>query len=386
MNYNLTKETHMKSLFIFLTMLLPSVAFSSEQEASEFVGPLPFSIPKEARIVHVPQLHYADGTKDIYPDEYSRFEQEMTIRSQLLIAKVIKENPDAIYISESTFGTFKKNQRDEIKIGYLDYRISVDQRMVESSMDSNFYNKSYDELKETEKLLLYRVGAPTIMFFLGYIDNLYPSIGSGTEVTYFLGEWEKLHEDMEKAHDIILENTSDRDRLYALAKELQIFKVRKNELLYRGREQLLEKQVRSLSSKYPKKKIFFVYGVGHDFAYLFRESSFYRLPHYKAIPQEYLSHPEWALSLFQYTSDRVALLSDYGATEISYKDRLDMMDNYQESYDIIVNHVQNKMNNPSESDKVLNPFSISKKRYYEDTELLDKAAKAMQFKNILKGK
>ena len=363
---------------IFLTFLIFSaqLSFASALCDQVFNEMAIHQIPEEARVVHVPQIHYT-GTELNYPPEYAQFYRENIIRSQLLLARTMMTYTDGIYVSEAITDHLEAIHRDKMKIAYSDSRSVVDQKTVQNGMDPYFYKKTYDELTNKEKELLYEQGAAISLFLLGHIDHIYPSVKDSERLERILEKIMKITEKMESMNRHMNEYKDylKEDYLTEVRKKFEQLYFKKYSLIFQERESLLKEQVEELFTLYPQKKIFFIYGINHDSAYLFNKKYFYRLPNYLTVSKKFLDHPDWGLDLLRTTSERFMYLNREGM--LSEEDMRRMIENYQESYNVLSNYIHN-----SEDDMKL--FSIQKDRYLTNQELLKEAKNAVKYKGYLK--
>ena len=363
----------MRILFIFI--LFFSKLSLASTDCDQVFENLDIIIPKEARIIHIPQLHYAGDTSNIYPKEYVEFEQEVTIKSQLSLAKTIMDYPNEIHVSE---GIMDMLEGDPKKTGI---RVSgdapsLDQKIVESSMDSDFYKKSYDELTKKEKLLIYKSSVSLLLFFSGNLKAVYPEIENEKDFKKIMKGIKDVKRDIDDISNSIKHHRKNYEKVVELEMEKLKLYNKQTFLTKSQREYGLKEQVNSLSSKYPDKRIFFNYGMAHDFAYLFKEPSFYRLPNSLTVPERYLSHPEHALLLLRSTITKYSLSKEREEVtpEISLKN---MIKDTQEAFDIIMKYVQNK------GEKDIGMFCTIENKYLTDDELLWKAHSALKLKHQL---
>ena len=309
-------------------------------------------IPEEARVVHVPQIHYT-RSKLNYPPEYDRFYREKTTKIQFSIARIIMNYPDEIYVYEgflSSIGLEEKTHRDHFKFFSQDNRSLINRKTIQESMDLYFYKKNYNELTYKEKELLYKEGAMIILFLLGHIDFVYSST--------------KDKKVSEQIHETI------RELSYKGAPYKEIYP-----FLYQKRELLLKEQVEELSKLHPDKKIFFIYGLLHDFSYLFDQKYFYRMPHSSILPEEYLKHPDHGAYLLSKVNNTFWFL--HSQKRLSKEIIQRMVSEAQESSDILKDFVQNR------TEEDIGLFNLKADRYFSNKEVLKKSKEALAFKEYL---
>ena len=240
-------------------------------------------IPEEAQVIHIPQIHYTK-LNPLRSEEY-HFYKENIARTQLFIAKLIIDNKDSIFISESAALDYFSTV--DLNLGNSGDGPSINKEIIEKNVRSDFYKKDFEKLTKKEKELLYFYEASTLLFFLGHIESIHSYIpknigGLCTTLKMCIkvikmGIIDKMNKKKNSSlEEIELEETKQDMRL--------------NSIVMNDRESLLKAKVELLKKKYPNKKIFFIFGAAHDFSYLFEGESFHRVPDSVIIPEQYFPH------------------------------------------------------------------------------------------------
>ena len=357
----------MKTLLI-CTMLFSKIAMASLACDQVFKKLSADVIPKEARIIHIPQIHYA-GPLTAHLKNYNEFERENIIRTQLLIARVIASYPNEIHISEGPNINLHKKHK-AIKLEHLNGELqTMSKDFIKKSMDPYFYEKPYNKLTDIEKELIYKHGSALLLLFLDHIDSVYSPEKSKHLAKWYIQELKSIGQKIEEAVRLVNKNYNNHQTKTALKEEINKLIAKRTTITFFLREKLLKEKVKLLSSENPDKRIFFVYGIAHDFTYLFKEDPFYRLPNYLSVTEQYLLHPFWALSLSDSMTNKFITLQE---TEgLSIENMEEMMKGYQMSYDIINRYIKYEKDD-------ISFFSKQDKHY-----LTKEAEKIMEFKRYL---
>ena len=328
-------------------------------------------IPKKAQVIHIPQIHYVKPSL-IHSNEYRQFTAENTIRSQLSIAKIIMANiKDNIFVSEVLTKQTLSNM-DSDDLNYDDGRPSINKKIVEQNVRSDFYKKDFEELTKEEKEFLSMHTATSLLFFLGHIKTVHSFIPKAErdKLTH-----QKIVEEISKIETRIREMIDEKKDLLEIGKieEAQRIEEIINQLnakqyliMMNQRASLLKDQVGMLQEKYPNKKIFIVFGFAHDFSYLFKDVSFYKVPNSVTLPEQYSSHLDHAMILLRTTSQRFNIALSESEGSISKKEIQDFVKDYKRAYKIMMDYSKNK-------DKYPVSFSLlTRERHLIDEEIKSK--------------
>ena len=223
-------------------------------------------IPDKAKVIHIPQIHRLPLAMTVFRslvrDPHSV--NESTARTQFSIAKLMMEHKDSIFVSEHFLD-------DKVtKPGTLSGII----RKYFFHVRPDFYKKNFEELTKKEKRALYFLGAAQVLSVLDHIESVYSYVPEDERNK----KWSKIISEKSKENN-------QTDEILAMSN-----------MFFDVRELWLKDKVEMLREEYPDKKIFFDFGLGHDFSYLFKRGSFYRVPDYVVLPEQFLFHPISTLS------------------------------------------------------------------------------------------
>ena len=237
-------------------------------------------VPEWARVIHIPQVHYAQ-TINFLSDEYAHFIKEVIAKNQVSIIKFIRQNKKGIFLSEGHLHSLDKRHRDL----WLKSNDSVD---LENLLGNFEAHQDYKKLNEQQQKLIIELGGFFTSFLLGDINYIHQS-----------GIFENEAKAQERLYDYFRSvkqyNNSIDSSENITPSEIERLKQRKEELLFESqgfifeeREQDLKNHVMGLfDPEESDQKIFFVYGMGHDFSNKFNESYFYQIPPSCVVPEKY---------------------------------------------------------------------------------------------------
>ena len=302
-------------------------------------------LPEEARVIHIPQIdNYPIPLPSFSSDEKTK---EFVVRTQLNIAKIIRKHPNHIYIAEAVSHTLTNNKVDFIS--YRDKGERVDKNVVEKNMRYDFYKKSYKDLTDKEKELLYEIGSIPLLFFLGHIDKVYSPSTSPEK-------FEKLMDKTNAAGTDLLDHNT-----YSLNAS--------------ARESQLKEQVDILLEAHPNKKVFIAYGAGHYLSDVFNSKYFYKIPETFIYPLEHIESLHFAIGMLYHSTVRYHHLEKIQGTEgFSEEQTIQVIDGFQVASDILRGYTNGKK--PSEISTYYDP---RKNKYLTVEELLEKANEASDF-------
>ena len=331
--------------------------------------PLKLKIPKKAQVIHIPQIHYSKFPP-LYPKEYVQFVKESIIRSQLSIAKFIMANKDSIFISEYLVYDNLFNIHSEIEDN--DY-ILTNKEIVEQNVRSDFYKKDFEELTKEEKEFLFTKESSILLFFLGHIKAVHSFIPKDKMEKFVHDDIaEEVNEIGVKTKELEVEGMNlleegKLEEVYKIVEKIEKLNTDQYLMMAYQRELLAKEQVEVLREKYPNKKIFITFGNSHDFSYLFKDVSFYRVPDSLTVPEEFFSHLDQALTLFIHTSQRLSIALSESEGSISKKEIKDFKKRYKRVHKILMSYLKNK------GKYRVGSYSLDKERYLLDEEIKSKA-------------
>ena len=330
---------------LFISILWTSLSYGRNDD---------YGIPEKARVIHIPQIHFYSGLKSRYPSEYLDKIKEYIAHTQLKIAKIIMKYPNHIYIEEGVPDILINREIDSFT--YDDgkgQRVRINKHYVEKNMRHDFYQKSYGDLTDKEKDLLYKRGSILLLFFLGHINKIHPPSISPEKFRKVMDKIDMKNLDLSNSHTY---------NLATLARESQ-----------------LKKHVKSLLKRHPEKRVFIGYGGGHYLSDVFNSGIFYRIPNHFAYSKKYTESVYFAIILLQISGRRYYHLEQrYGTQGVSEAQVIQIIDNFQKTYDIIMDYVKNK-----DLDERTGYYCPDKKEYLTVEELLKKAILAFNAKDYI---
>ena len=238
-------------------------------------------IPQWARIIHIPQIHYTVIVGAL-AGEYSRFMKQHITHTQFLINQFIRQYPNGIYLEESQ--TSMRNEKT--RAIWLE---SNNPDFLKNLLEDFSIHKDYEQLDEGEQYALLRLGGLAIAFLSGDIDVVYPSSSveeqklTQVKFYHYLKSVVQLYRSPSQ-----MQQMTPSERM-SLQKEREEINSNSNEFIFDEREGQLKRHVMELfKPKDSQQKIFFTYGMGHDFSDEFSDEYFYQVPLSCVISRGYL--------------------------------------------------------------------------------------------------
>ena len=265
---------------------LRSVDLPTPEEDSlraEKIIPKPFQfpagceIPESARIVHIPQI--IPFVTDGFNKNYIRFLDENIARNQFLIARILLNHRNNLYLEERLTFILDFEQKGFIKgkDGYIARSIIFNPRT------------NYNDLSQTTKDFLSKWGGSFLLFYSGYINTLYPvtSLGDNKRIRQ---KASSLREELKN----IRKDKKDHQGREDSSEYLSELEIKEKNILQElnyyvkdAKELLLKNEVIQLMRN-SNKKIFFTYSHDYDFSDEFAGENFHKIPDACIIPEGFL--------------------------------------------------------------------------------------------------
>lgn len=352
----------LRLIFTFIVFSIILLCCSPQPEA--FISP-DCTIPSSAEVIHYPMMHnISEMFQTHFPQDVQDFFEESIIYSQFQLFKTIQNYNDMDIFWEGFSSSLMQDQRDSIDYVLENKEDEYSYLLSNNDIKKLFKNySSYDYLTYSQKKILLELGGAPVAFAYGATHALHrvvtpkEALMNNKKILSIYQENLSLKDELIPLRDEF-SNKDNNQKLKELEKEIDTIIEQMNqnqkkmdEIIFDQREVALKKEVQAVLKK-TNKPVLIAFGAAHDFSDEFKNYEFYTISTQCSLPQSFLSHPYYAITLI-HKADR--LLEN---KQLSPKQTENY---YKEAYTILNNVLENK-----ESEKYWNSFFD---RPYTDSEL-----------------